>query len=195
MFRALRLDRLWIREEARPERVVVRVEAFPSEMNQEGYPASAHAVIDLPARGELPPVRLTLYAKERPPEALMLGYPMSGWGDLLVGSKGSLYSDCPWNTRYVLLPEERFDGFKGGPPESLPRSPGHHREWLDAIKGQGKAFSPFEMGGPLTELLQLANLATLVEGRLDYDIVSGRVLNSERGNELLHRSYREGWGL
>jgi predicted dehydrogenase len=195
MFRALQLNRLWDFTKSRADRVVVRVEAFPSEVNQEGYPRACRAVVELPPRVELPPVRLTLYAKERPPEALMLGYPMSGWGDLLVGAKGSLYSDCPWNTRYVLLPERKFDGFKGGPPQTLPRSPGHHREWVEAIKGQGKAFSPFEVGGPLTELLQLANLATLVEGPLDYDVVTGRILNSARADALLHRPYREGWTL
>jgi predicted dehydrogenase len=195
MFRALRLDRLWNFAGSRPDRVVLRVQAFPSEVNREGYPTASHASVELPAREGIPPVRLTFYAKERPPEAVMLGYPMSGWGDLLVGSRGSLYSDCPWNTRYVLLPEKTFDGFQGGPPESLPRSPGHHREWLEAVKGGGKAFSPFELGGPLTELLQLVNLASLVEGPLDYDTVSGRILNSSAADTLLHREYRDGWIL
>jgi len=43
--------------------------------------------------------------------------------------------------------------------------------------------------------MQLANLATLVEGPFDYDVVSGRVLNSERAQALVHRQYREGWIL
>jgi hypothetical protein len=196
MFRALKLEQLWnFPDGQKPNRVVIRVEAKPSEVDAEGYPGSMRAVVDLPARGELPPVRLTVYAKERPPVGLMLGYPQSGWGDLLVGSKGSLYSDCPWNTRYVLLPESRFDKFQGGPPETLPRANGHHREWVDACKGRGRTFSGFEIGGPLTELMQLANLATLVEGPVEYDTVSGRVLNSERADQLLHRDYRKGWSL
>jgi hypothetical protein len=134
-------------------------------------------------------------AKERPSVDLMLGFPQSGWGDLLVGSRGSLYSECPWNTRYNLLPESKFDQFKGGPPETLPRANGHHREWVEACKGQGKTFSNFEIGGPLTELMQLANLATLVKGPLEYDTVTGRILNSPRANGLLHREYRPGWVL
>jgi hypothetical protein len=124
----------------------------------------------------------------------MFGYPQAGWGDLLVGSKGSIYSDCPWNTRYVLLPEKRFEGFSG-PAESLPRGKGHHQEWVDACKGIGRAFSPFEIGGPLTEILQLANLATLVEGPLEYDTMSGRILNSSTADRLLHRDYRDGWRI
>jgi hypothetical protein len=182
-------------EGQKPQKVVIRVEAKPSEVDAEGYPRSMRAVVELPARGALPPVKLTLYAKEKPAEELLLGWPRAGWGDLLVGSKGSLYSENPWNTSYVLLPEKKFDKFQGGPPETLPRTSNHHREWVEACKGNGRAFSSFDIGGPLTELMQLANLATLVEGPVDYDTVSGRVLNSDRADQLLHRDYRKGWSL
>lgn len=196
MFRALRLDQLWIFPEGKqPKQVVIRVEAKPSEVNAEGYPTSMRAVIALPARGELPPVKLTLYAGEKPSEDLLLGYPRGDWGDLLVGSKGSIYSECPWNTRYVLLPEDKFKDVKGGPPQTLPQCSSHHSEWVQACKGEGKAFSGFEIGGPLTELMQLVNLATLVEGPVEYDTVSGKVLNSKAASQLLHRDYRKGWSL
>ncbi len=196
MFRALRLADLWTA--ANPPgspRTVLRCEAKPSERDEEGYPSALTAEVQFPARGTLPPVKLTLYAKHRPSPDLLLGFPMQGWGDLLVGTKGSLYSDCPWNTRFVLLPESTFEGFKGGPPPSLPRSPGHHQEWVEACKGRGRTFSSFDLGGPLTEIMQLANLATLVEGPLDYDLGSGRIVNSPAANRLLHRDYRKGWTL
>jgi hypothetical protein len=194
MFRALRLEQLWNPQPGqKPGRIVVQ--ASPSEVDQEGYPASLRAVFDLPARGSLPPVKLTLYAKEKPSQDLLLGYPRGGWGDLLAGSKGSIYSDDPWNTRYVLLPESKFDQFKGGPPESLPRVDSHHREWVNACRGSGATFSSFAIGGPLTELMQLANLATLVPGPIEYDPVTGQIPNSEQAAQLLHRPYREGWKL
>lgn len=196
MFRALRLGELWnFPAGAKPDRVILRVQAWPSEVNQEGFPRSSKAVFDLPARGELPPVKLTIWAKEKPSTDLMLGYPQQGWGDLLVGAKGSIYSECPWNTRFTLLPEEKFAPIKGGPPQTLPKSPGHHREFVEACKGNGRTFSPFEIGGPLTELMQLANLACLVEGPCEYDTVSGRILNHEAAARLLHRTYRPGWTL
>jgi hypothetical protein len=125
----------------------------------------------------------------------MLGYPQSGWGELDGRQPRLPLLRLPLEYPYVLLPEERFDGFKGGPPESLPRSPGHHREWVEACQGNGKTFSPFEVGGPLTELLQLANLATLVEGPLEFDVAGGRILNSDQAEALLHREYRAGWAL
>jgi len=196
MFRALKLEELWNHPAGKKQdKVIIRVEAKPSEVNEEGYPASMRVVLEIPARGQLPPVKLTIYAKERPSEALMLGFPQGRWGDLLVGSKGSIYSEDPWNTRYTLLPESKFEYFEGGLPETLPRTDNHHREWVDACKGQGKTFSGFEIGGPLTELMQLANLATLVEGTLEYDTTNGQILNSERANSLINREYRKGWTL
>lgn len=195
MFRALHLEQLWDPVGKKSGRVIIRVEAKPSERDSEGYPASMVAVVDLPARGELPPVKLTVYAKEKPSEDLLLGHPRGKWGDLLVGSKGSIYSDDPWNTRFVLLPKEKFLRIKADPPETLPVSAGHHREWVEACRGNGKTFSGFEMGGPLTELMQLVNAATLVEGPVEYDTLSGKVLNSKQGEQLMHREYRRGWVL
>lgn len=196
MFRALRLEQLWEPPAGTvPARALIRVEAHPSEINEEGYPSSLRATVSLPARGTLPPVKLTVYASERPEEALLLGYPRGDWGDLLVGSKGTIYSDCAWNTRFVLLPEEKFKDAKGGRPEKLPTSTGHHREWVEACKGKGETFSSFAIGGPLTELMQLVNLATLIEGPIEYDPVQGRIPNSPKADALLHRDYRAGWTL
>ncbi len=196
MFRALHLEKLWNFEKGeKPKQTTLRIQATASEVDLEGYPTSMKATVEIPARKNLPPVKLTLYAKERPSADLMLGYPQAGWGDLLVGTKASLYSECPWNTRFSLLPEAKFADFKGGPAESLPRTDSHHREWVNACKGQGKTFSPFTIGGPLTELMQLANLAVLVPGVLEYDTVSGRILNSKPADALLHREYRKGWKI
>lgn len=196
LFRALRLEQLWeppAGQAAGDARI--RVEARPSEINAEGYPRALTAMVDLPARGALPPVKLTVYAAERPAAALLLGHPRGDWGDLLVGTKGSIYSECPWNTRFVLLPEERFADAKGGPPQKLPVSRGHHREWVEACKGNGETFSPFAIGGPLTELMQLINLATLIEGPIEFDPVNCRIPNHPAADALLHREYRSGWKL
>jgi len=196
MFRALRLDQLWHPAPAGTTQPrLIRVEAKPSERDEEGYPTSMVTTVELPARGALPPVKLTLYAQTKPSEALLLGHPRGAWGDLLVGDKGSIYSDCPWNTRFALLPKGKFEGVKSGPPQQLPAANGHHREWVEACKGNGQTFSGFDIGGPLTELMQLINLATLVEGPVEYDALTGQIPNSQAAAALLHRPYRAGWTL
>ncbi len=196
MFRALKLEQLWNPPtDPAAKRAVIRVETLPSERDPEGYPRSMEALVQLPARGELPPVQLTVQAAGLPSPDLMLGYTQDKWGDLLIGSKGSIYSNDPWNTKFVLLPEERFKDVKHGPPQTIPANDNHYREWVNACKGSGKTFSSFEIGGPLTELMQLINLATLFEEALEYDPQSGRILNSHRANRLLHRDYRRGWSI
>jgi len=196
MFRSLKLDQLWNPpKELAGKRVVIRVETLPSERDQEGYPRSMAALVELPARGALPPVQLAMHAASLPSPDLMLGYTQDKWGDLLVGSKGTLYSRDPWNTNFVLLPEDKFKDVKHGPPQTLLRNTDHYREWTEACKNNGETFSSFEIGGPMTELMQLINLATLFEEALEYDTQSGRILNSPRANRLLHREYRRGWSI
>jgi predicted dehydrogenase len=195
MFRALKLEQLWQPQESGAKHVIIRVETLPSERDEEGYPRSMEALVDLPARGELPPVKLTVNTDSLPSPDLMLGYTQDKWGDLIVGSKGSIYSRDPWNTNFVLLPEEKFKDVKHGPPQTIPRNTDHYREWTQACKGHGETFSSFEIGGPMTELMQLINLATLFEEALEYDTLSGRILNSHRANGMLQSKYRHGWSI
>jgi predicted dehydrogenase len=196
MFRALKLEQLWRQPtDAESKRVVIRVEALPSERDEEGYPRSMKALVELPARGELPPVQLTVYTASLPSPDLMLGYTQDKWGDLIVGAKGSIYSNDPWNTSFVLLPEEDFKSVKHGPPQTMPHCDSHQGEWTEACKGNGTTYSSFEIGGPMTELLQLINVAMFFEEALEYDTQSGHILNSPRANQLLHRDYRRGWSI
>jgi hypothetical protein len=120
---------------------------------------------------------------------------MTDAGCLLLGTKGAIFSDCPWNTRFTLLPRKQFEGFQG-PSPILPRSPGHHAEWILACKGKGpKPFSSFDIGGPLTEMILLGNVALLVGHPIEYDPLTGRIVNCAEANRFLHCEYRAGWRL
>ena len=98
------------------------------------------------------------------------------------------------NTVVTLLPEEQFKDFEG-PPESLPRSRGHEREWLDACKGGPAGMSNFDYSVPLTEFVLLGNVATLYGKAMEYDPQVMKVVNPTEANAALRRSYREGWSL
>ena len=124
----------------------------------------------------------------------MRGEPMTEWVRHAGRDAGAIFSSCPWNTRFELLPKKDFEGFTG-PDPSLPRGRGHHAEWVEACKGRGETFSSFAIGGPLTELIQLANASVLIGEPFEYDTLSGQVLNNPDANQYLHRDYREGWTL
>ncbi|MGI9240374.1 MAG: gfo/Idh/MocA family oxidoreductase, partial [Verrucomicrobiales bacterium] len=70
-----------------------------------------------------------------------------------------------------------------------------HQEWVDACKGKGKTFSSFDIGGPLTELIQLANIAGIVGAPFHYNPVTGEIEDNPGAADLLHREYRKGWTL
>ena len=175
---------------------MIRIEGEATGVHEEGYPASMRVHYHLPARGDLPPVRLTVSSgvDTRPAKELVLGEEVGSFGALLIGSKASIYSSDPWNRSSSLLSRDKFKDLKE-PDKTLPRGTSHHDEWIGACKGKGKTFSSFDIGGPLTELIQLANIAGQVGEPFHYDPVTGEISDNAKANDLLHRDYRNGWIL
>ena len=94
-----------------------------------------------------------------------------------------------------LIPETKMQAYRQ-PPKTLPRSIGHHKEWVEACKGNGTTRSSFEFAGPLTEAVLLGTLSVRLGGKkLYWDPVNFKVTNSTEATELLHYRYREGWTL
>jgi len=213
-FKALKIDSLWKADASGDlSKRQIRVQAEVSGIHKNTFPKWETVHWQIPARGDLPPVQLNWYnsggdAMEkngiRGQIEKLLGRRMdwttedgNEWRDwagiLLVGQKGLLYSNAH-NTEFTLLPAEKFKDFKG-PEESLPRSRGHEREWIDACKGGPAAMSNFTYSGPLTELNMLGNVATQIEGAIEYDPATMKITNNAVADGLLRREYRKGWAL
>jgi hypothetical protein len=114
-------------------------------------------------------------------------------GCVLVGSEGVLRL-TEHNASFELLPAEKFAGLQG-PPRSLPRSPGHEREWLAACRGGEPAMGHFGYSGPLTEFVLLSNVATQFAEPLEFDPVAFRFTNHAGADAAARREYRSGWEL
>jgi hypothetical protein len=178
-------------------------------VNRETAPARGVTVIyEIPARHDLPALRLYWYespwypsstpAKDRlpprrPPAEVTQGITsLGGSGCVIVGNKGKLYSSSDYGDNRVLLPEADFRGYR--PPErTIPRSPGHHAEWIRACKGGPPAMSNFvDYAGPLTELVLLGNVAMRVGDRFTWD--SEKLTASlASAAQYVRPSYRKGW--
>lgn len=145
-----------------------------------------------PARGEQPAVHLTWYSGVDRPAVENIDFAGFGSGVLFVGDNGQLLSDY---TRHRLLPEGRAVEL---PARTLARSPGHHREWLVAIKEGRTTSCPFSYSGALAETVLLGNVAYRSGNgtRLQYDAATGRVTNDVAdAARYLRREYRTGWTL
>jgi hypothetical protein len=151
------------------------------------------ATYEYGARAEMPPVRLTWYQGEEKPELLRGGLIGKEWnsGVLFVGSKGMLLSDYG---RHVLLPEEKFKDFQR-PPQTIPESLGHHKEWIHACKTGTPTTCSFDYSGPLTEANHLGNVAYRVGKKIEWDPVNLKATNAPEADQFIRREYRKGWNL
>ncbi len=174
------------------------VEACSSGVNPETAPLASIVRYDFPAREGMPALKLTWYdggLMPARPEELEEGLRFGDADDnLFVGDKGKMLG-------HRLLPEARSKEY-GKPPKVLPRSPGHHKEWIAACKGGEPAGSNFDVAGPLTEVVLLGNVALRMgqqlyeKGlKLYYDGPGMKVTNLPEANKYIRSEYREGWTL
>ena len=97
-------------------------------------------------------------------------------------------------TKHVLLPEKEFKDFKR-PEPTIPRSPGHWIEWLNACKTGSPTMSNFEYAGWLTEANHLGNVAYRAGKKLQWDPVRLAATNAPEAEPFIRRDYRKGWSL
>ncbi|MES2417095.1 MAG: Gfo/Idh/MocA family oxidoreductase [Bacteroidota bacterium] len=139
-----------------------------------------------------------------------------GNGTLFIGTKGKMMCST-YSANPRLLPLSKNADIKVA--EKFARvkdeANGHYAQWVEAaIAGHGKneLSSPFEIAGPLTEALLMANLAIrgadiqrkAADGKITYpgrytkllwDNDNMRVTNFDDVNQFVKREYRKGWTL
>ena len=150
---------------------------------------------EFPARGDMPPVKLTWYdGGKKPPSDLFEGQVVVDNGSLLIGEKGKLYLAGSYGERYKLLPEKDFAEYK--PPEpTIPNSLGHHAEWIQACKTGSATGSHFGYAGPLTEMVLLGNVASRAGKKIEWDSKAMKVTNCPEAEPFIRLTYRDGWSL
>ena len=168
------------------------IEARGPAPHPEIAPASMQVTYEYGARGARPPLRLTWYqGVNKPPIWTQGGIPQWNSGVLFVGARGMLLSDYG---KHVLLPEDRFADFKR-PDPFIPKSLGHHAEWIHACKTGAPTTCNFEYAGWLTEANHLGNIAFRAGKKLIWDPKTLRATNAPEIEPMIHRSYRKGWKL
>jgi predicted dehydrogenase len=178
------------------------VEAISSDKTDVQAPNWSIIKYDFPQLGQRPPVKVFWYdGKLLPANSIMKGKRLPGQqadgggapnGTIFVGEKGTIvagYMENPY-----LLDDQQQKDLK--PPEkTVPRSIGHHAEWLESILGGPDAASYFDHAGPLTEMVLLGNLAVRTGGRIEWDAKNMKVKNNREAQQYVKREYRKGWEL
>jgi hypothetical protein len=154
--------------------------------HKELAPATMTATYEFAAVGSQPALKLVWHQGDSKPPGWVPEW--GGRSSLFIGDKGMLLGSGK------LLPEDRFKDFPA-PPATLPRSPGHWVEWVDACKGEGPMpGSNFQYSGWTTEANHLGNVAYRTGKKIEWDYRTLRAKNAPEAAPFIKRpEYRSGW--
>lgn len=139
-------------------------------------------------------IPVTWYDGGRRPDASVVQLPadkkLPGGGSIIVGEGATMVIP------HVGMPQIYSQGEVA--QTEIKKVPGvsHYHAWVDAILSSGKTTDGFDYAGPLTEAVQLGNVATRVPGvTLEWDAAALRIANNADAERLLTKQYRDNWKI
>ncbi len=164
------------------------------------FPNSAMVEFNFPARGDLPPVKLTWYEgglKPEKPASMEPNRELAHGGQLIIGSKAVVYDANDYCNSPRIVPETLHRQLAPTfPPRTIPRVPeaNPHKEWTTAIRAGDPhgAGSNFEYSVPFTETVCLGTLAILVGKKFSWN-AERMTTGLPEADKLLYPTYRRGW--
>lgn len=169
-----------------------------SPLGKETYPAWQILTLEFAIQGESSPLKVRWYdGGKMPPKPEHVGDEMdlSDNGIYFLGEKGTMVCGG-WSGAPRLFPASLRETFQA-PAKTIPRSPGHRLEWIQACKAKKPedAKAGFAYSGPFTEALLVGNLATRLQKRIEWDAVNMRAKNAPDADGLIRKAYRKSFGL
>ncbi len=177
------------------------IEASTTFVDSEVTPPGSLFTYRFGPRGDMPPVTVKWYdGGLRPPLPLGIDPNDSkqrmgdgGNGIIFIGEKGVITAGG-WGAMPRLLPMERHREYKR-PEKTIPRSKGHHTDWLKACKGSDPASGNFDYSARLTEIVLLGNVALRSKKLIQWDGPAMKITNSPESEKFLKDEYRKGWEI
>ncbi len=174
----------------------VSVEACSTPVNKYTCSLANMVTYRFGPRGNLPPVTLTWYdGGLRPPRPIELERTrrMGSNGIIFYGDKGTIM--CPgWAGPPRIIPESKMRAYKR-PPKTLPRTRGHHRDWIDSAKKGVKSCADFGYSAHLTEVVLLGNVAIRTGKILYWDAKNMKATNAPEADIYINPPYYNGYKL
>jgi predicted dehydrogenase len=114
-------------------------------------------------------------------------------GCIFEGSEASVVTN--YETHEVWVRDKKVDDFPR-PPQTIPDSPGHLREFLDAIKSRNlETTCNVRYGHRLSKCGLLANIAFRTGHRIQWDDAHERIAGDNAASQYLARHFRKPWNL
>jgi predicted dehydrogenase len=189
----------WALDLNAPATIQAQVFDYDPRKHAETCPPGTIITYEFPAKGARPPVKLVWYDGTQKPEApAELGdEKLPGTGAVVIGDKGKIVYGSHGAGSCRIIPDAKMAEYKQvEKPARVPKSPGHHQEWLQACRNGKTGGSNFAYGGPLTEIALLGVIAFRLPGtKLQWDAPRMRFTNSAEANRHIAPPYRQGWTL
>ncbi len=186
----------WALDLGAPERVEVEMHG---EANPIHTPNGSVVSYMFPARGGKPPVTVKWYegpSMPKAPEGQDWEMPGHG-GFLMVGEKGGIFHGGMRPNSPRLYPKARWEDYRTSRdkqvPKTIPRVPGIHRDWVDAVRNGTKACSDFSYSAPLTEVILLGSLAIRTGKGLQWKAETMEITGNPEAAKLIKPEARKGW--
>ncbi len=188
----------WALDLGAPTSIQAEVEGYDPKTQADAYPPGTAITYQFAAKGKRGPVKLVWYdGNKRPPRPKDLdpGRNAPGTGAVVIGDEGGIMHGSHGAGGVRIFPEAKMQAYEK-PEPSIPRVPGHHQDWLLAIREGRQAGSNFDYGGPLTELGLLGAIAIKFPGqKLEWNSAATRFTNLAEANQYVNPPYRAGWKL
>lgn len=170
----------------------LRVSASGDPHHPEVTPVKMHAKFRIPANDWRDAIDLCWHQggsmPDGPTDSALRGI---GHGAMFTGSTGVMVADFG---SYGIIPHEtpRDTRISRTPT----RGDGNHLgEWIAACKGDLKTSCDFDYGSRIIETMMLGLVAHQAGEILDYDMLQGKITNSNAAGKFMSRTYRDGWPL
>jgi len=175
------------------------VEAVSAKLTEISPPKASVVAYRFPARGSMPPVKLTWYdggLTPTLPDSLEPGRLLDTNGTLIIGTKATVLADTYYD-HVTIIPDAKMKELTPSlPGKTIPRVDcTHFMEWVRACKGGVPAGSNFDYASGLAEVALLSNLAIRARRPIEWDGASMAVTNYPDANRFVTKTYRPGFGV
>lgn len=118
------------------------------------------------------------------------GKPARRLGIYFHGLNGTLYTDYG---KHEIVPEGDLLKDRTPPPESIPPSPGHERQWLDSIKSRVEPDCCVDYHYKVDMAITLAGLSYVLKRSVRFDPVREKIVGDREVERMARPEYRRPW--